>query len=209
MSPRGCSEQALPRGRGASSCASSRCPARRRFAPRRRGRRSGRSRSLRCRSARGRCGPRGCPCRDAPRRRARARRARRRIAPRRSSTPPSSASSRPTGSSPPKRAEWTPGRPPRPRTSIPESSPIIHTPRLDRAAEHRLRARVLVVGLARLRRIVVGAEQLDLPLRQRRAELAQLPGFFEHSLATALHWTPCTNSRSPSFASSFSTACRA
>jgi hypothetical protein len=48
--------------------------------------------------------------------------------------------------------------------------------RLDRAAVLGLRLRVLVVGVARLGRIVVRLERLDPPLRERRPELAELAG---------------------------------
>jgi hypothetical protein len=41
-------------------------------------------------------------------------------------------------------------------------------------AELSLRPRVLVVGLARFRRIVVGLERLDLPVGKRSPELAEL-----------------------------------
>ena len=79
---------------------------------------------------------------------------------------------------------------------MPESSPITQTSGLDRAAEVRLAARVLVVRLADLGRILVGVEQLDLPARQRGAELAQLALVLRAEPRYRFHSTPCTNSRS-------------
>jgi hypothetical protein len=48
--------------------------------------------------------------------------------------------------------------------------------RLDRAAVLGLRLRVVVVGVPRLGRVVVGLERLDPPVRERRPELAELAG---------------------------------
>src|SRR5207248_1065442 len=77
---------------------------------------------------------------------------------------------------------------------------------LERAAEERLRARVLVVGLAFRGRIRVGAEELDLPPRERGAQLSELPLVGRAELRYRLQTTPCTKSRSASRTTSRSDA---
>src|SRR5437763_1976746 len=64
--------------------------------------------------------------------------------------------------------------------------------RPDRPSEIRLPARVLVVRVAGLRRIIESVQQLDLPAGQRRAQLAELPRIGRAEPRYRRHWTPCT-----------------
>ena len=186
-STRAASRRAGRREARGSSSASTRSPARRPFAPRPQGRRSGRSRTPRSRAARGRCARRDAGAAHL----LAVRRERDELADvARAAAVAADAgqlpSSRPTGSSPPKRAEWTPGRPPRPSTSRPESSPSIHASRSPTVApETRLRARVVVVRVAVLRRILVARRAARCPTPAApRAARGAFPRSCEQSFAT-------------------------
>jgi hypothetical protein len=63
----------------------------------------------------------------------------------------------------------------------------------ERAAEVGLPARVLVIGVAVLRRKLRRAEQLELPVRQRRSQLLQLVRVLRRELRDYLRQrTPTT-----------------